>query len=58
MTSLSVVSDLVAGLHAEPLRQLAILLGALGQLAFDDERLMRGHPEGKEINVSVKQSNA
>ena len=32
---LGIVANLVAGLHAEPLGQRAILLGGLGQLALN-----------------------
>lgn len=41
MTTLGIVADLVAGLHAEPRWQLTILLGGLRELALNDERLVR-----------------
>uniref|UniRef100_A0A7E4UQJ7 DNA replication licensing factor MCM4 n=1 Tax=Panagrellus redivivus TaxID=6233 RepID=A0A7E4UQJ7_PANRE len=39
VAALGVVSDLVAGLQAEPLGKRAVLLGGLGQLPLDDELL-------------------
>lgn len=43
VTSLGVVSDLVASTHSNPLRNWTILLELLCKLLFDSECLVRRH---------------
>lgn len=45
MSSLGVVPDLVAGFHADPLRDRSVLLLLLSEEPFDLERLVGGHGE-------------
>lgn len=43
MSPFGVVPDLIARLHADPLRDRPVLLLLLGKEAFDLERLVRRH---------------